>query len=97
HRVFTAPVDGRHFKWTLGVWRSTLVLNDGSKTPVAQSHRSNIGIIGKPRQAGLEIYPGFEHLVDILLLTYIFVEKTRKDREKALNSKTPILARKPKL
>jgi hypothetical protein len=59
-----------------------LVLDDGSKQLVAQSHRSNIGIIGKPRQARLEISPGFEHLVDIILVTYIFVEKLRKDRER---------------
>jgi hypothetical protein len=59
-----------------------LVLNDGSKTPVAQGHRSNIGLIGKRRQARLEIYPGFEHLADILLITFIYVEKTRKDAER---------------
>jgi hypothetical protein len=63
------------------------VLNDGSKTPVAESHRSNIGIIEKPRQAGLEIHPRFEQLMDILLTTYTFVEKTREDRERELNSK----------
>jgi hypothetical protein len=59
-----------------------LVLDNESKTPVARGHRSNVGIIGKPRQACLEIYPGFEHLLDIFLITYIFVEKSRKDREK---------------
>ena len=59
-----------------------LVLNDGSKQLVARSHRSNIGIIGKPCQACLEISPGFEHLVDIILVMYIFVEKLRKDRER---------------
>jgi len=81
-RVFAVPVEGRSFKWTLGVWRSTLELNDGSQTPVARGHRSNIGILGKPRQACLEIFPGFEHLVDIILVTYIFIEKLRKDRER---------------
>jgi hypothetical protein len=59
-----------------------LALNDESKTPVARSHRSNIGIFGKPCQARLEIFPGFEHLMDIILVTYIFVEKSRKDRER---------------
>ena len=100
-RVFAVPVEGRSFKWTLGVWRSTvslmslrlarccwwwplskLELNDGSQTPVARGHRSNVGILGKPRQACLEIFPGFEHLVDIILVTYIFIEKLRKDRER---------------
>jgi hypothetical protein len=61
-----------------------LELDDDSKTIVARSHRSDIGIIGgKPRQARLEICPGFEHLIDVILVTYIFAEKLRKDREKA--------------
>lgn len=63
-----------------------LILDDGSKTPVAQSHRSDSGIIGKPQQARLEIFAGFEHLVDIILITYIFVEKLRKDRERTRES-----------
>ena len=59
-------------------------LNDGSNTIVAQSHRSNVGLIGGgPRPAYLEIFPDFEHLVDVILATYIFAEKIRKDREKA--------------
>jgi len=83
-RVFTAPGDGRSFIWTLGMWTVTLELNDDSKTIVARSHRSDIGIItGTPRQARLEISPGFEHLVDVILVTYIYAEKIRKSREKA--------------
>jgi hypothetical protein len=51
---------------------------------VAQGHRSDIGLTtGKPRQARLEIFPGFEALVDIIVVTYIFTEKIRKSREKA--------------
>jgi len=66
------------------MWTVTLELDDDSKTIVARSHRSDIGIIGgKPRQARLEICPGFEHLIDVILVTYIFAEKLRKDREKA--------------
>jgi len=73
HRVFTPPNDSRSFSWTTGVWTLRLDLNDGSKTAVARSHRSDAGIFsGKPRQARLEIFPGFEHLVDIILITYIY-------------------------
>ncbi|KZP21156.1 hypothetical protein FIBSPDRAFT_1044321 [Athelia psychrophila] len=86
HRVFTAPGDGRSFRWTLGTCTSSLVLDDGSKTPVAQSHRSNSGVLGKPRQARLEIFAGFEHLVDVILVGYVFVEKLRKERECAAKS-----------
>ncbi|KIM79630.1 hypothetical protein PILCRDRAFT_550834 [Piloderma croceum F 1598] len=80
HRVFTAPGDGRSFKWHLGVHHSTLALNDDSKTPVVGRHGGNSRLIGQARLARLEIFPGFEHLVDIFLITYIYVEKKRKDR-----------------
>jgi hypothetical protein len=62
-----------------GKYISQLELNDDSKTPVAQGHRSNAGIIGRPRHARLEIYPGFEHLVDIIVITYIYMERRRKE------------------
>jgi len=82
YRIFTAPGDGRSFRWKLGDRRSTLELNDGSKMLVAQSHRSDRGMFGKPpRQARLEIFPGFESLVDIILITFVFAEKLRKDCE----------------
>ena len=59
---------------------SQLELNDDSKTSVAQGHRSNVGIVGHPRHARLEIYPGFEHLADIILITYIYMEQRRKEK-----------------
>lgn len=40
-----------------------------------------MGVIGAKRPARLEIFTGFEHLVDIILITYIYVEKLRKDSE----------------
>lgn len=59
-----------------------LELNDGSKTLVAQSHRNKSGMFGKPpRLARLEISSGFESLVDIILVTFVFAEKLRKDWE----------------
>jgi hypothetical protein len=62
-----------------GKYISQLELNDDSKTPVAQGHRSNAGIIGHPRHARLVIYPGFEHLADIIVITYIYMERRRKE------------------
>jgi len=66
-----------------GLSHPKLVLNDGSNMVVARGHRSNVGLVfGKPRQARLEIFPNFEHLVDIILVTYVLTEKIRKDSEK---------------
>jgi hypothetical protein len=59
-----------------------LELNDGSKTVVARDHRSNSGIVGKPRQAHFEIVPGFEQLADILLITYVYAEHLRRKRNR---------------
>ncbi|KAF7966381.1 hypothetical protein HWV62_38903 [Athelia sp. TMB] len=86
NRGFTAPGDGRAFKWKLGMWTCSLILDDGSKTPVAEGHRSNAGVVGSRRQAQLEIFPGFENLVDVILVTFVFVEKLRKERERAAES-----------
>ncbi|KZP12619.1 hypothetical protein FIBSPDRAFT_898117 [Athelia psychrophila] len=75
------PGDGRSFRWTLSVSRSSLILDDGSKTPVAESHRNDAGAPGKPHLARLEILSGFEHLADVILIGYVFVEKLRQDGE----------------
>jgi len=83
YRLFTAPGDGRSFTWIFGMWTVKLQSNDRSRTTVAQGYRSDVGLIaGKPRQARLEIFPGFEHLVDVILVTFVYAEKVRKDREK---------------
>ena len=66
-----------------GLSRVKLVLNDDSNMIVARGHRSNTGLIaGKPRQARLEIFPDFDSLADVILVTYILTEKIRKDHEK---------------
>ena len=57
-----------------------LVSNDSSNTVVARGHRRSIGLIGKPRQAHLEILPNFDHLADVILATYILVERMRERR-----------------
>jgi hypothetical protein len=59
-----------------------LLLNDGLQMPVVHSHRSNSGAISQAHQVCLEIYPRFEHLINTLMVTYVYVEKLRKDREK---------------
>ncbi|KAF7980161.1 hypothetical protein HWV62_39623 [Athelia sp. TMB] len=82
-RGFTAPGDGRTFRWKIGLSACTLILDDGSKTLAAEGHRNHIGFLSKPRQARLTIFPGFEHLVDVILITYVYVEKLRQEREQS--------------
>ncbi|GLB35659.1 hypothetical protein LshimejAT787_0212240 [Lyophyllum shimeji] len=82
HRVFTAS-DGREYKWLLQTFTPKLIVNDESKGVVAKFHRRNLGIIGKPRPRSLEIFPAGEHMVQEILVTFVYVEKIRKDRENA--------------
>lgn len=62
------------------------MLNDGSKTPVAKMHRRSIGFFGKPRKARLENFSGFEHLMDDIVVTFIYVETRRKARERSAHN-----------
>lgn len=58
-----------------------LSLDDTSRTVIARHHRATLGIIGKRRSACLEIAPEAEHMLDLIILTFIYVEKLRMDKE----------------
>ena len=62
------------------VWQ--LSLDDASRTEVARHHRATLGIIGKRRSASLDIAPQAERMLDLVILTFIYVEKLRMDKEK---------------
>ncbi|TFK34267.1 hypothetical protein BDQ12DRAFT_763694 [Crucibulum laeve] len=83
HRIFTAP-DGKEYKWKLGMKAPELVMNDGSKTPIARCHRKKFGILSKAAcPASLEIFPAGKHIADVIVVTFVYIEKLRKDREQA--------------
>ncbi|KAF9463420.1 hypothetical protein BDZ94DRAFT_1258757 [Collybia nuda] len=81
-RVFTGP-DGKEYRWLLQSWSSKLVLNDAARTRVAKFRTKSYGIIGKAHPARLEIQPIGEAIMDTILVTFIHIEKTRKDKERA--------------
>ncbi|KAF8888278.1 hypothetical protein BD779DRAFT_1440034 [Infundibulicybe gibba] len=78
NRIFTAP-DGKEYRWKLGHRTSTLVTNDAEKKRVARFHPKHYII--NPRPASFEIYPGGEDIMDTIFITFIYVEKIRKDKE----------------
>ncbi|KAK1229415.1 hypothetical protein PQX77_007535 [Marasmius sp. AFHP31] len=82
HRVFTAK-DGREYKWLQHSFHSELITNDGNKTTLAKSARKGFGLIGKAHPGYLEIFPSGEHMVDEIFVTFIYVEKLRKNKEDA--------------
>ncbi len=65
-----------------------LVLNDGSETLIAKFHIRNYGVFNraKARPAYLEILPEGEHMVDVIFFTFVYIEKIRKEKERAAQS-----------
>ncbi|KAF9009728.1 hypothetical protein BDQ17DRAFT_1235777 [Cyathus striatus] len=84
YHVFTGP-DGKEYYWKLGTTAEVLFLNDDSKTPVAHFHHKHYGIFRKKRPASLEIFPAGEHMMDLILVTFIYIEKLRVDLQLIVN------------
>jgi hypothetical protein len=61
-----------------------LYTNDEAQTHVAKFHQQDIiSITPKAKAATLEIYPAGEHMVDLIVVTLVYIEKLRRDRERA--------------
>ena len=58
-------------------------MNDSTKTPVAFFHRRHFGIIGEARPASLEIFKAGKEMIDLIVVTGVYMEKLRKDKERA--------------
>ncbi|KAG7086287.1 hypothetical protein E1B28_002251 [Marasmius oreades] len=81
NRIFVGD-DGREYRWLLGACTSELELNDEYKTPVAKFDRRNVGSVfgfGKKRPAVLKNFPAGEHMVDLIMLTFLYIEHVRRD------------------
>ncbi|KAF8652784.1 hypothetical protein AX16_004176 [Volvariella volvacea WC 439] len=76
-RIFTGP-DGKEYRWILGYWEPKLVLNDRSKAVVAVFHKEVFGFFHNPENVYLEIMPNGEHMIDLILITFIYIEELRK-------------------
>ena len=61
-------------------------MNDSAKTPVARFHRRQLGIIGKSSPASLEIYAAGKDMVDFIVVTGVYMEKRRRDHERAAHT-----------
>ncbi|KAG2034539.1 hypothetical protein BDR03DRAFT_597125 [Suillus americanus] len=81
-RVFIGP-DSRPYRWDLNFRVLALSRDDASRTEVARFHRANLGIVGRKRKAMLEVSPEVAHMMDTVIMTFIYVEKLRKDNERA--------------
>jgi len=85
-RVFQAS-DGGSYKWSLGMVQvPVLKTNDGSNITIAQFHRQQFGFIGKASHASLEILPGGEHIRDLIVVTFVYVEMLRRKRQRGFRA-----------
>ncbi|EAU80728.2 hypothetical protein CC1G_04838 [Coprinopsis cinerea okayama7 len=67
----------RSSKITLG----DLWLNDGSKTIVAKYHQDHYGLTRDACSTSLEIFPIGEHITDLIIVTFVYIEFIRLGRE----------------
>ncbi|KAJ7660219.1 hypothetical protein DFH06DRAFT_988910 [Mycena polygramma] len=74
---FTAR-DGKKYRWCKHINRTTLEVDDDAAAPVVEYQGLSRGILGKAKEPSLEIFPPFEHMADEIVVTFIYVEKTRK-------------------
>ncbi|KAG1891486.1 hypothetical protein F4604DRAFT_1876578 [Suillus subluteus] len=79
-RVFIGP-DNRPYRWNLKSRVVVLSRDDASRAEVARFHRATLGIIGRKRKAMLEVSPEVAHMMDTVIMTFIYVEKLRMDKE----------------
>ncbi|KAF6765794.1 hypothetical protein DFP72DRAFT_1058355 [Ephemerocybe angulata] len=83
-RIWAGP-DGGEYRWKMGDSKPELYLNDKEKTLVAKFHREHSGFLGiqEKRPPCLEIFggPHPEALVDMIVITFVYMEKNRADRE----------------
>ncbi|KXN82686.1 hypothetical protein AN958_02251 [Leucoagaricus sp. SymC.cos] len=77
-RIFRAS-DGYEYRWKLDGSHIKMVRNDGSKFEVVEFRESKHGYFSTARPASLEIHPSVEHILDEIILTFIYCHKLRKD------------------
>ncbi|XP_006458728.1 hypothetical protein AGABI2DRAFT_176960 [Agaricus bisporus var. bisporus H97] len=81
-RVFKAS-DGGEYRWDLRAGHLEMIKNDGSKKRVVRfrEHRPSLGPLMKGRPASLEVDDSCIPILDEIVMTFIYCEKLRKDRE----------------
>ncbi|KAI6107311.1 hypothetical protein EDD17DRAFT_1713277 [Pisolithus thermaeus] len=78
-RTFTAP-DGKTYVWNL--WRTNCTLEEqGTNLQLVKYHRRNVGIVSPSHPPYLEISPSVYHILDLVLVTFIYAERISKRRE----------------
>ncbi|EKM83246.1 hypothetical protein AGABI1DRAFT_82873 [Agaricus bisporus var. burnettii JB137-S8] len=82
-RVFKA-CDGEEYRWDLRAGHLEMIKNDGSKKRVVKfrEYRPSLGPLMKRRPASLEVDDSCIPILDEIVMTFIYCEKLRKERER---------------
>ncbi|KAF8622045.1 hypothetical protein AX15_007328 [Amanita polypyramis BW_CC] len=78
-RIFTGP-DGRAYQWSMDPIR--LFHRDAL---LARFHKRSIGILNKPHPPYLEIFPEGMHMVDLIMVTFVYVLELKDRLERSRN------------
>lgn len=78
NRAFKGP-DGKEYEWHLGSMYKLYLKNSSDDATVACYHHRKPGSRGNPHPASLEIFPQGQHMLDLIVVTFIFVERLRTD------------------
>lgn len=62
-------------------------MNDSAETPVARFHCRQLCLIGNSRPASLEIFASGKDMVDLIVVTGVYMEKLRRHKERASRAK----------
>ncbi|KIM56369.1 hypothetical protein SCLCIDRAFT_132908 [Scleroderma citrinum Foug A] len=79
-RTFTGP-DGRPYRWDMHSSVVVLSQDDATRRELARSYRRCLGILGPKREPSLDMHPDLMPIVDTVVLTFVYVEKLRMDKE----------------
>ncbi|KXN82687.1 hypothetical protein AN958_02252 [Leucoagaricus sp. SymC.cos] len=81
-RIFMAS-DGREYRWQLGARHLKLVTNDNNKKQIAKyrDYHISLGPLLKGRPASLEVDSSVEPILDEIMMTFVYCQKLREDRE----------------
>ncbi|KAI9570680.1 hypothetical protein HD554DRAFT_2018052 [Boletus coccyginus] len=75
-RYFVGP-DKRNYKWKL---ESTHCWLAESNVALARFHKKNFGIRKQSHPPYLDVSPAVRHMLDHVILTYVYVESLRRER-----------------
>jgi hypothetical protein len=80
--------DGQNYRWSCGLLTSKLVRLDGvdGKTVIAQMYRHRVPVFASFKPLRLDIIDGITpDVLDMLIISFAYVERRRRLRERALH------------